>query len=716
MRGGPRAAQAIVLAIIGLLPCGNGAAQAGRPDSVSRGRDTLDVIPLATVRVTVLRTPLSLGRVPYAVTVERSVEPTAPGLTLAEVLGSVPGLQVDNRYNFSQGDRIAIRGFGARSQFGVRGVKVQVDGIPATMPDGQTSLSHVDPWMVARSEVVRGPVSSVHGNAAGGVILMETLAGGPGGPWLSAATLIGGHGLRHQGVRGGWTAAAESGGPGAGLSIDATASLLDYSGFRDHASADKAFGSARISWQRSGSTVDVVAHGVSYDALNPGSLSAELMASDRTQAYAFNVTQGAGEAADQVQAGIRWSRTLTGARAPPSAGGPATEGLELELSAWAMGRRLDNPIPPAIIDLDRRAGGLRAMVRGVHQVAGRSLRWAAGLDAGAQWDDRRNHENEGGERGVLTLAQDEGVRSVAPFVELTAPAGPVDVVAGLRYDRYRFEAVDHLVTADDPDDSGSRRLHHLSPSVGVVAHLGATRVFANASSAFETPTTTELVNRPSGGAGLNPDLDPQRAWSVEAGVRTDIADRVVLHASAFRVAIRDALIPFEVPDVPGRSFFRNAGEATHRGLELDAWTALGPARLRVGYAWLDARFDRFVTEAGDWSGNRVPGVSPHRVHGGLTWNAPGGARAELRARYVDRTPANDANTAAAPAYAVLDLGIGVPLEIGEVGVEIIGGVDNLADREYVTSVVVNAFGGRYYEPGPGRSAHLGLRTSLGGNR
>ncbi|MFO7892797.1 MAG: TonB-dependent receptor plug domain-containing protein, partial [Longimicrobiales bacterium] len=176
-------------------------AQAG-PDTVDEATDSA-AIPLAPVRVTVLRTPLLLSEVPFAVTVER-VEGTGPGLTLAEALGSVPGLQVDNRYNFSQGDRLSVRGFGARAQFGVRGVKVLVDGIPATLPDGQTSLSHLDPRRIRRAEVVRGPASSLWGNAAGGVIQLETGTPLPVGAAGSATALAGTHGLTHYGAEVGW--------------------------------------------------------------------------------------------------------------------------------------------------------------------------------------------------------------------------------------------------------------------------------------------------------------------------------------------------------------------------------------------------------------------------------------------------------------------------------------------------------------------------------
>lgn len=697
------------------------AAAQDRPDTTGEAVDTVDAIPVAPIRVTVLRTPLLLSRTPYAVTVE-SVEPVGPGLTLADALGMVPGLQIDNRYNFSQGDRISVRGLGARSQFGVRGVKVLVDGIPATLPDGQTSLSHLDPWWVERAEVVRGPASSLWGNAAGGVVQLETGGSPMAGSDGELALQTGADGLLR------W--AGEAGAAAGGLGIRGRASRLLYDGFRDHASADKRFGSARIDWAGVRDVVTVVAHGVAYEAENPGSLSADLLAEDRTQAYAFNVVQDAGERARQVQVGVTWRRRI--GDAPGSEPGRGEAGSEpgegrsaeadqdpssgpgFELSIWGLARSLDNPIPPAVIELSRRAAGLRAAVRGGIGRGAHRGSWVVGLDAEGQWDDRLNFENLEGSSGALMLDQAERVVSVAPFAELSTPVGPVRAVAGLRYDRHRFSAEDRLVTPWDPDDSGTRVMARLSPSVGLLEELGAASVYVNATSSFETPTTTELANRPSGEAGFNPELEPQQAWALEAGVRSAVGPGIRFHVAAYHTAIRDALIPYQVEGSPGRSFFRNAGSAIHRGVELDVWARLAPELgLRAGYAFVDARFDRFTIDGLDASGNRVPGVAPHRVQAAVT-GTRAGARVELTGRWVDAIPVDDGNTATAPSYALLELRVSAPpLPLGAGSVRLSGGVDNLLDRVYVTSVVVNAFGGRYYEPGPGRSLYLGVRVGPG---
>lgn len=690
--------RALSVAVPAVLVASRLAAQV--PDTAVAPGDTLDAIPVAPVVVTVLRTPLSLPAVPYAVTVETSPRLGGPGLTLAERIGMAPGVQVDNRYAFSEGDRISVRGFGARSQFGVRGVKVLVDGIPATLPDGQTSLSHLDPWRVTRAEVLRGPASSLWGNAAGGVIRLETGSTPPTGSSGDGTVMIGAHGLRRGAAEGAWSGTAGA--------IQASVTAFSWDGFRSHAAADKLYGSARGEWRRGRDELSVVAHGVDYTARAAGSLSAAQLAEDRFQAHPFNVVQGVGEAASQLQAGLNWRHTF-GASGPEDARVPV-----LEVTAWGMGRSLDNPIPPAVIDLTRRAAGIRSSLRGTSPVADRSVSWVVGIDAEGLRDDRLNFENDGGERGPRTLDQAERVTSVAPFVELAGRlAGPVRALAGLRWDGYRFSADDRLVSATNPDDSGSRTLSALSPSFGVVAELGAASVYGNVASSFETPTTTELVNRPDASGGFNPALDPQRALSVEAGVRGRLGRRAAVHAAAYRSRIHDALIPFEVPDAPGRSFFRNAGEAVHRGVELDAWAAPGGGvTVRASYAWTDARFVSFTTGSGEHSGNRVPGVAPHRAAASVASELPGGGRLELTERYVSSVPVDDANTAYAPAHALTSISIAAPvLRIGQGTLELFGGVDNLLDRQHISSVVVNAFGGRYYEPGPGRTGHIGIRVA-----
>lgn len=646
-----------------------------------------DTVAAEPITVLVLRTPITLSRVPHAVSGRAPglAVGGAPGLGLDDALRGLPGVQVDQRFNEALGERISIRGFGARAQFGVRGVHVEYDGIPATLPDGQTTLSQVQPTSIDRVEALRGPGSAIYGNASGGVLRIESAAP-PGSGQYESVDVSGGSFGRMR------VSATTAGRAGVtGWRFDA--SRVAWDGFREHSASETWHLTGRMDRATAGGDLTFALHGVAYEAENPGSLSAEALAEDRRAAHPFNVAQDTGEEARHLEAGLTWSRPWGSGR--------------LILSGHAIGRSVDNPIPPSIIDLDRFAAGARAVYRGVRPLPAGPMLWTAGVEADLQRDDRVNFENEGGEAGAVTLAQDETVSALAPFARASVPVTDrLAVLAGLRWDRIGFEADDRLTGAGDPDDSGSRTLEAWSPSAGVTFDAGErTTLYANVATAFETPTTSELANRPDGRGGFDPDLEPQRTRSVEAGLRTRPNAWARVDLAAYRAEVDDILVPFEVADQPGRQFFRNAGEAVHQGLEAEAAVARGPAAVRLAYTWTDARFAGGVTQVED---ARVPGVAPHRVEATGTFER-GGWVAELAARWVDEVPADDANTAAAASYAVADAAAASPpIPWGPAELRLRAGAANLLDEAYVASVVVNAFGERYFEPGPGRAGWVAI--------
>jgi iron complex outermembrane receptor protein len=678
------------------------AAAALPPNASAQGvpGDTGRTARLDTVAVRVLNAPISAARAPYAVTAvdERAGLRTTPGMALDEALGGVPGVQVDNRFNYALGERISVRGFGARAQFGVRGVRVLVDGIPATMPDGQTSLNHVDLGTLGRAEVIRGPASALYGNASGGVI---RLAGAPppAVPFGSEYQATGGSDglLRLRTTLGGQTA---------GISYQATLSRLDFEGYRRHQGAESTLGSARAGFPLAGGQAALAFHAVNYDAQNPGSLSDSLLRVDRTQAFANNVAQNTGEEGRHRELGATWSAPLGAAL--------------LDVSAYGVVRALTNPIPNRVITLDRRAGGARAALTLPlpFPALDADARLTLGGSVDGQRDDRQNHVNVKGSPGALALNQLEHVSVASGFTELVAPLGArADLLGALRYDRHRFSVRDRLATGTDPDDSGARAMDAWSPTLGVSVHPStALTVYGNVATAFETPTTTELANRPDGAGGFNPELRPSRTTSYELGAKGRAAPWLRYEVAGYRARVRDELIPFEVAGAPGRQFYRNAGSATHRGVEaaLDA----APARwlsARLAYTWTDARFRDYTVGAASFAGNRLPGVAPHRLAGTLAVEGRWGAFAEVSGRYAAATPADDANTAASPGYAVWDLRAGWDgARRGWAHLTPVVGITNVFDRDYNAAVTINAFGRRYYEPGPGRSAYVGLRVAFGG--
>lgn len=657
--------------------------------------DSIPVVESEPVVVTILRDRVALAEAPLAVTVvERGpVARLRPSLALDDALAGVPGIQVDDRHNEALGERISIRGFGARAQFGVRGLRVIVDGVPATMPDGQTALSHVDPATIRRAEVVRGSGSAVWGNASGGVILLETVEP-PGSTLLAVGATAGSFGLRRV--------SGEAGGGGGRLAWRAHVTGVGSDGHRRFSDADHVFAGAKL--RHAGDRVETQATlaFVDYEAKNPGSLTDSLAAADPEAAFPLNVGQRTGERARQAQGGLalRWRRG----------------GSELELGGWGLLREVDNPIPPAIVDLYRTAGGVRAVWRTATAPDLSGPRLIAGLDLDLLGDDRRNFENLEGDQGALLLDQRERVRALGPFVQAALPLGDRAALrAALRYDRVRFAVDDHFVEGD-PDDSGRRTMTALSPSLGATLEPApGLTLYGRVATGFDTPTTSELANRPDGAGGLNPDLEPQRSRTVEAGARAS-RGRWSGEAALYRTRVEDALVPFQVPGVPGRDFFRNAGSAIHRGLEVVLRLApRAGSTIGLAYASVEARFDRFRTEDAVLDGRRVPGVAPHRLALNLEQTARGW-RLDLRTRHVARLPVDDANTRHADGYWIADLHLAHDgFAVGRARIAPFLGVTNLLDTTYTGSVTVNAVGGRFFEPGPPRAAYGGLQVArLGG--
>ena len=654
------------------------ATAAAQEEATDSARFTLDALVVEAMRL-----PTAAREAPYSLTVVDATDTriARSGRGLAEALRAVPGVQVSDRSNDALGDRIVIRGTGARAGFGVRGVRVLIDGIPATLPDGQTDLSRLDMATVGRIEVLRGPAAALYGNASGGVVRISSRTPSVDPIGLEGEAMTGDDALLRVHAR-------ASGAPGFGW-YDASVTHRRMDGFREYNTSDKTFVRAAGGFPIATGHLVLQATANEYEADNPGALAADPLAADREQANPFNVTQQAGEDARAALAGARWTGTA----------GPGV----FELSGYGLLRELNNPIPVAVIEVDRAVGGLGAAY---------GFGWfVLGAELDLQRDDRRNFENDAGTEGASTLDQLERVRALGTFAQARVPfLDRFTASAALRYDRFRFEVEDRL-TDGDPDDSGERTMDALSPSLGLHARLGdAVAVFANVASAFETPTTTELANRPDGAGGFNPELDPQRSLSFEAGVRGYATDRMRFELTGWAARTEDALVPFAVPDAEGRQFFRNAGSTRSRGVEA-ALFGVAPLRIEwdLAYAWIDARFDEFTVDGVSYEDNDVPGIAPHRLTGSLT-RAGTSWLVGIEGTYVAAVPVDDANTADADAWTTIDARAQLRLLERAGGVWLFAGATNLLDEEYVGSVVVNAFGGRFYEPAPGRGLYVGLRA------
>jgi len=665
-------------------------------------------VALPPLVVRVLLSPLPQDATPLSVSTlgREDLARGKSGTFLEEALQAIPGLQVQNRFNHAVGERILLRGTGARAQFGMRGIRILVDGIPATLPDGQSSLDHLDLRSLGRAEVLRGPASSLYGNGAGGVLRLSTLP--PHGIPLRQETTaqIGTQGLRElSSVTSGTVA-----GTGYLLSLGA----MDLQGFRpDPREEDGMYGAARrhlangqIHGSLAGGALVATVNLLDLDAENPGALTRALLLGGSRDAAPFNVVQNAGKEVRQAQVGVSWQ-------------GP-TLGSDAQLAVWGIRRNVWNPIPPAIVDLRRGAGGVRGELQGRWRAGEALIHWVAGGEGEVQGDRRKSYDNLQGSPGTLRLDQGEGVLGAGLFAQgILELSGGARFLAGARLHNVRFRVRDQRQADGAPDASGSRSMGALSPTAGFSVPLGS-RISARGSisTVFQTPTTSELANRPSGAGGFNPALDPQEGVTLEGGIRLGFQGGSGGEVTLFQSRFTDELVPFEVPVAPGRVYFRNAGKSRHQGLESGGFVVLPwGMTARAAYTFLDARFRRFEVDGHDLAGNQIPGIPRHRVEGVATWrrrSLEGGPEAlvEVRAVHQGPVPVDDRNTDAAEAYTLMDLRVGLgDLRRGRVALSSYGGVSNVLDRRYTASVAVNAAAGRFFEPGPGRGVYVGLRAA-----
>lgn len=667
-----------------------------------------------TLVVEALRAPATLGTVPYSVSRFDVTAPARadPGLSLQEALAPVPGLLVARRHNLSQGDRLVLRGIGARASFGVRGVRILLDDIPLTLADGQAQPGVVDLARVDEVEVLSGPAAALYGNAAGGVIRLRAHA--PEGPRRQAAVLVGSDGLRQVRV------GAEHVGADAWLSWGA--SHTDLEGDRAHANARQrtlgAIARRRLAddWE-----VRAVAH--LYDApylLNPSSLDRAAADADPQQTRFFVRQQGSAKQVRHGQLGLQLART-------------GAAGADSRIAAYAVDRTLLNPIPGRVVELDRLAWGLRLDHR---QPLRPGLEAAVGLEWEAQRDERDEFANAGladadvdrfdDDRlfahvvyGDRLIAQDERASGLGLFAlaRWRRPAERLQVTAGVRVDRQRFAADDRLLA--DGDDSGSRTLAEWSPTLGVVwAPHPWLAIWANAATAFLTPTTVELGNRADGRGGFNPDLEPEHYRSGEVGLRglwpgAALEGEVAL----YRLQLDDMLVPFQLAG-GDEVYYRNASRARNLGTEARlAWHPTAQLDVDASATALD-----FTFAGGDLSGNQVPGMPPRVARAALTWRPASPVMARLALRHESDMYANDGNGPApdssAPrsafvrdAFTTLDLRASLRRHRGAWETEIFAGLDNLFAADFSGSVVPNAAGNRFFEPAPGRTVYVGLRLA-----
>lgn len=669
-----------------------------------------------TMVVTAAPTTVSELDTPAAVSVVNGDEmrQAAPRVNLSESLGAVPGLQVQNRQNYAQDLQLSIRGFGSRSTYGVRGLRIYVDGIPATMPDGQGQTSNIDIGSVDTIEVLRGPFSALYGNSSGGVINVTSQTGTQP-PTVEASSYYGSFGTWHYGMKA--TGAVGDGSHAGDVDYTVSTNRFTTHGYRDHSGARKNLANARLGVRINDvSKLTLLLNSVDIKANDAGGLTADEWRNNPRQSPRgdqYNTRKNT----RQTQAGLRYERQLS-AQDDLSVMMYAGERETTQFQSIPRAPQLKPSHAGGVIDLTRHYQGIdtRLTHRGELLVP---VTLTAGLDYENMSERRKGYENfvmvngapQYGEQGALRRNERNLMWNVDPYLQTQWQlTDKLSLDAGVRYSSVWFDSNDYYITPGNGDDSGNASYHKWLPAGSLkYALTDAWNVYLSAGRGFETPTINELSYRSDNQSGLNFGLKPSTNDTVEIGSKTRIGNGLFT-AALFQTNTDNEIVVDSSSG--GRTSYKNAGKTRRQGMELGLDQQFGESwRLKAAWTWLDATYRTNVCDDASCNGNRIPGIARNMGYASFGYQPEQGWYAGSDIRYMSDIMANDENTAKAPSWTVVGLTTGYKWSYGMMDMDLFGRIDNLFDREYVGSVIVNESNGRYYEPAPGRNYGIGLNLA-----
>ncbi|MCU4503919.1 TonB-dependent receptor [Acinetobacter sp. WU_MDCI_Abxe161] len=673
-----------------------------------------DVAKLPTLHVEATRTDTTYLQTPASVfRIDAPQVDTSSQVNLTEVVKGVPSLQLRNRENYAQDLQLSMRGFGARSTFGVRGIRLYVDGIPATMPDGQGQTSNIDLSSLDHVEVLTGPFSSLYGNSSGGTILTTTKEG-QGKDSIELSYSGGSHDKSRAGLvlQGGAKDANEP-------SYVISSSYFDTDGYREHSGAEKVLNNAKLSWNLDdGSKINWVTNYVKIHADDPQGLTRDQWNANPKQQVPFLKQFNVRKDIEQTQTGVTWSK-------------PINDKNELYAMAYLGNRQVTQyqSIPKSTQDASiNHAGGVIDFERDYY---GADFRWtgkellqnttlSVGVALDAMDEDRKGFENFNlvngqpsyGVKGNLRRDEDNTLWNIDPYLQASwqfLPTWRLDT--GVRYSNVHYKSEDSYLS--NGDDSGKTDYNKVLPSTAlswqIIPELMA---YVSYAKGFETPTFTEMAYRPDGKSGFNFDLTASTSDTYETGLKSQnyLGDFTL---AVFQTKTKDDIV--SAGSSNGRSTFRNADKTLREGVEF-AWNKKlwRDLTATASYTYLEATFDADIPALGNIaqipSGNAIPGIAKNQAYASLAWQPSHGLYGGVDVQYMDKVYVNDTNSDAAPSYSVTSANVGYAWVMGDWKVNSFARVDNLFDKNYAGSVIVNDGNGRYFEPANGRNWSAGLRV------
>jgi iron complex outermembrane receptor protein len=680
--------------------------------------------PPVTV-VTANRVPQFLGDVPASVDVVPAwqVREAGPLINLSEALARVPGLGVLNRQNYAQDLQISSRGFGSRSTFGVRGVRLYEDGIPLTMPDGQGQTSSFDLDGAQRIEVLRGPASALYGNAAGGVIQVFSEEGPPK-PELSVGLARGRDGLQKASVK----AAGQQG----SMNYVLNASQTDTDGYRQHSEMTRYQARARLQWAlgTEANLTLIGSHLVMPEVQDPLGLTAAQLAQNPQQPGSNALLYNTRKRIENSQLGGIYERQFQRDTLRLMVYGGRREVTQFQsiprATQMSGAPLVDNPAHPGgVIDLNRRFAGFDARYTAITELLQRPLTVTGGVSFDQMIEHRQGFENfddtvspiRFGVLGDLRRDEENTARNNDQYLMGQWDVDPAwQASVGLRHSDVKFKSADHHIVTGNGDDSGRMSFEATTPTASLLWRLNETvRAYATLGRSFETPTLNEVAYQDTAGTstGWNNGLKASKASHYELGVKTGYAPALSGQVAVFQIDTKDEIAVSQSSG--GRATYQNVGETQRRGLEAAMRWRIQPGWfLNASATWTRAEYaDAFTSTSNGvattvQAGNALPGVPRRTAFAEIVWRSPQYWHAALEWRHSGSVWANDTNTQNAASYQLLSARAGWKRGYGDWRVEALLRVDNLANVHTVGSVIVNEANQRYFEPAPGRSATVAM--------
>ncbi len=661
--------------------------------------DTLIISDIEAVTVSAPKITTALYKTPLSITKYNvsTIQESQQQLSLQEYINAVPGIFTMNANNYAQDLRISIRGFGARSAFGIRGIKLIVDGIPETTPDGQGQVDNLNLGIIQNIEILRGPASALYGNASGGIISINTINDFEKN-YLKAGVTIGAFNLQQYNLTTGFKTKNTT------YILHGNRSSAD--GYRKHSSFENNNFNARIFHQLSEKSKLnlLVNYADSPKAEDPGGIDLTAVNENRQQAHPQNILFNAGEEISQLKVGLNYKYDFD-------------KNNRFNTYAFFSSRDFYGRLPfenGGIVDLSREYLGFGGNYLLVLPLKNGVNKIQAGYDLATQSDNRLRFNNLNGLQDSLTYDQLEVFSNAGGYLVNHFISGNWLISGGIRFDWNHMDVSDRY--EENGNNSGERTLRTWNPSFGISYKIARSQyIYSNFSTSFETPSLSELSANPSGNNSFNP-LNAQKAKNYELGIKGNISSNVQYDLAIFHIDTKDELVPFELDSFPGRIFYRNTGKGSRNGLEFsinyditDKWN------FALNYAFSDFIYEKYVlndTLDINYNDNDLPGIP--KSYGALSCSYVNekGLHARLQGRYIGDIFTNDANDNSDDAYFLLNLNLGYQIKTGKIKITPFFGINNILNTKYNDNIRINALDGRYYEPGPGLNIYGGARFLL----